>query len=151
MILGNPVQSNRVPTVFAAVYKLTLNYKAAEIAQMMATLGAFALVFWVWRRAQGIFARALAFCVAMPLATPIMLEYDLAIWTLPMAILAAHLWRRGGDWRDWAALALLAFLPSFIWITASAGLDLWAFVILAFVPYAIFAARRADGALPQAA
>ena len=80
-----------------------------------------------------------------------MLEYDLAIWTLPMAMLAAHLWRRGGDWRDWAALTLLAFLPSIIWITASAGLDLWAFVILAFVPYVVFAGRRADGALPQAA
>lgn len=150
-ILGDPVQSNRVPTVFAAVYKLTLNHRAAEIAQAMATLGAFALVFWVWRRAQGLFARALAFCVAMPLATPIMLEYDLAIWALPMAMLAAHLWCQKSDWRDWAALTLLAFLPSVIWVTAGAGLNLWAFVILAFVPYVIFAARRADGTLPQPA
>lgn len=150
-LLGDPVQGNRVPTVFAAVYKLTLSHRAAEIAQMMATLGAFALIFWVWRRAQGLFARALAFCVAMPLATPIMLEYDLAIWTLPMAMLAAHLWRRGGSWPDWAALAFLAFLPSIIWITASSGFGPWAFVILAFVPYVLFAARRADGTLPQAA
>jgi alpha-1,2-mannosyltransferase len=147
-LLGDQVQSNRVPTVFAAIDKLTRNRAAASLAQAFATLGAGGLVFWVWRGCAAPFARALAFCIAMPLATPILLEYDLTLWTLPMAMLAAHLWRAGGDWRDWMALTLLAFLPSIIWITASSGLNLWAFVILALVPYVIFAARRAGGELP---
>ncbi len=72
-------------------------------------------------------------------------------YLIALAMLAAHLWRHGGDWRDWTALLPLAFLPSLIWITAIAGFDPWGFVILAFVPYVIFATRRADGTLPQAA
>jgi alpha-1,2-mannosyltransferase len=150
-LLGDRVQSNRVPTIFAAIDKLTHSRAAANLAQALATLGAGGLVFWVWRGCAAPFARALAVCVAMPLATPILLEYDLTLWTLPMAMLAARLWREGSDWRDWTALMLLAFLPSLIWITASSGFDPWAALILALVPYVIFAARRAGGALSQPA
>src|SRR5579863_5834774 len=86
-VMATPGPSNRVPTVFAALYKLTFNTKIADVAQALATLGAWALVYWSWRRTTGIFARVLAFSIAMPLSTPIMLEYDLAIWTLPAAML----------------------------------------------------------------
>jgi alpha-1,2-mannosyltransferase len=149
-VMANSGPSNRVPTVFAAIDRLTSSLSAANIAQALATLAAWALVFWVWQKTTGVFARALAFCIAMPLATPIMLEYDLAIWTLPAAMLAAHLWRKGGSWPDWLALFFLALLPSIIWIASSAGLNIWVLAIFAFIPYVVFAARRADGELPAA-
>jgi hypothetical protein len=149
-VMANARPSDRVPTVFAAIYKLTLNTRAASIAQGIATLGAWALVFWVWRKTTGVFARALAICIAMPLSTPIMLEYDLAIWTFPSAMLAAHLWRNAGSWQDWLALFFLALLPSLIWIASSVYVNIWgAAILLAFVPYVAFAARRANGELPQ--
>ncbi len=137
LILGNHLPSNRVPTVFVLVYKLTANATAAKAAQIIATLAAWALVYWVWRKPTNLFAKVLAFAVALPLSTPILLEYDLAIWALPAAMLLKHLWSRRGDWADWAALSTLWLLPSIIWYASRHGINPWALAIVALVPYVI--------------
>ena len=45
------------------------------------------------------------------MATPYLYEYDLALWSLPAAVLGARLWNGEGRGLDWPAFLLLALLP----------------------------------------
>ena len=134
---------NRFATVFIMFLDFTGNETIAKAVQALSTLCAWALVYWCWRRTRDVFARALAFAVAMPLATPYLYEYDFALWSLPAAILAMRIWRgeAGGLW--WLALVILAFLPPMIWIVSTTKNNVTALPVLALVPFVIWAARCA--------
>jgi hypothetical protein len=141
----------RCPTLFMLVFHATGNLALANVAQAFSTLAALALVAWSWRRTSATFPRALAFCVAMPLSTPYMLEYDLAVWTLPAAILLMRLWRGEGAAPDWIALPVLWLLPSLAWLMSLADLNLAALVVLSLAPYAIWSVRREPSPPPARA
>jgi hypothetical protein len=137
----------RCPTVFVFVFHATGSAALANIMQAFSTLSAWALVAWSWRRTSAIFPRALAFCVAMPLSTPYMLEYDLAIWTLPAAILLTRCWRGEGQAADWAALVVLWVLPPITWLISQENISFAALFVIALTPYVICAVRREPGSL----
>jgi Glycosyltransferase family 87 len=132
----------RCPTLFMAVFAATGNVTFANIVQGVSTLASWTLVAWAWRRTEAFFPRALAFCVALPLSTPYMLEYDLAVWALPASILFTRLWRGEGSGPDWAALTLLWLSPSLIWLASRAGVHGVATAPLALAAYAIWAISR---------
>jgi hypothetical protein len=141
-VLDGRLPVTRCATMFLLVFHATGSLALANIAQAGATLAAWALVGWTWRRTDAIFPRALAFCVAMPLSTPYMFEYDLAVWTLPAAILLGRLWRGEGRLLDWASLSLLWLLPPLIWFTSSAAQHLSALALLPLAAYAISTVKR---------
>lgn len=150
-ILQGRLPVTRCPTVFMLVFKTSGSVAAADVAQAVATLAAWTLVGWTWRRSAAIFPRALAFCVALPLSTPYMLEYDLAVWTLPAAILMVRLARAPGPMTDWAALAALWLLPPAIWFLSLTGWSVSAFLTIALVPYAIAVVRAQSPERPYPA
>jgi hypothetical protein len=144
----------RCPTLFMATLAATGNTVIANVVQGVSTLGAWVFVAWTWRQTDAVFPRALSFCVALPLSTPYMLEYDLAVWALPASILFVRLWRGEGSPPDWAALALLWLSPSLIWLASRAGLHGAVAAPLALAVYAVWAARReirspGQGAAPR--
>jgi hypothetical protein len=131
----------RCPTLFMSAFAATGSLTIANVVQGVSTLAAWALVAWAWRRTDGVFPRALAFCAALPLSTPYMLEYDLAVWALPASMLFARLWRGEGSGPDWAALPLLWLAPPLIWLASLGGLRGAVLAPLALAPYAIWAVR----------
>jgi hypothetical protein len=139
-ILAGRLPAARCPTLFVLVLHATGNLAFADIVQAGSTLAAWTLVAWSWRRTSAIFPRALAFCVAMPLSTPYMLEYDLAVWTLPGAILMMRLWRGEGKTPDWLAAAALCLMPPLIWLMSLADLSFSA--VVALTPYVIWSVAR---------
>jgi hypothetical protein len=134
-VLDGRLPSDRFPTTFIFIYKLTGRAGLAKIAQLASSLFACGFIYWAWRKTEAILPRVLAFCVAMPLATPFMLEYDLAVWALPAAMIFVQLWRGPGRWGDWAALGILFLLPPAIWYASRFGVNLWVLFIVALVPY----------------
>jgi hypothetical protein len=132
----------RCPTLFMSALAATGSMTTAKVVQGFSTLAAWTLVAWCWRRTDAVFPRALAFCAALPLSTPYMLEYDLVIWALPASILFVRLWRGEGSNLDWAAFPLLWLSPSLIWVASRAGLHLAVVAPLALATYAVWAVRR---------
>jgi hypothetical protein len=130
------------------IFEATGNVAAADVAQACSTLAAWALVWWSWRRTPAIFPRALVFCVALPLSTPYMLEYDLAVWALPAAILMMRCVRGESVGADWAALTALWLLPPAIWLMSLTGWHLSVLAVVALTPYAVWAVRRESPADP---
>ena len=141
-VLGDKLPVARFPTVFVLVYHATGAALWANAAQAVSTLAAFALVAWCWRRTKAALPRSLAFAAALPLSTPYLLEYDLAVWALPAAILMVELWRGEGAPPDWAALLLLWTAPPAIWLLGRAGFHGSAVFPLALAVYAVWRARR---------
>jgi alpha-1,2-mannosyltransferase len=148
-IRGGHLPVGRCPTVFMSFLEVTGSVTAANVAQGVSTLAAWAFVAWTWRRTDAVFPRALAFCVALPFSTPYMLEYDLAVWTLPASILLARLWRGEGSGPDFSGLALLWLSPSLIWLASLADLRGVVLAPLLLAPYAVWAVRRETPAVAQ--
>jgi hypothetical protein len=150
------VTSGRLPrdrfaTTFISLLELTGSENVARAGQAVSTLCAWGLVYWSWRKTSDVFARVLAFAVAMPLATPYIYDYDLALWALPAAFLGMRLWRGqvGGAW--WLAFLLLTFLPSLIWIVSTTKHNVTVLPVLALAPFVIAAVRQTAGPRPIAA
>jgi hypothetical protein len=141
-LLAGRLPIARCPTVFAAIFEASGDVFSAKIGQGLSTLAAWTLVFWSWRKSEALFPRAVAFSVALPLSTPYLLEYDLAIWALPASILLARLWRGEGSRADWAALALFWLSPPLIWLTSFTAWRLSVLPVLVLAPYAVWCVRR---------
>jgi hypothetical protein len=141
------VTSGRMPrdrfaTIYVALQNLGAGETLAKAGQAVSTLAAWGLVYWCWRRTGDVCVRAFALCVAMPLASPYMFDYDLALWSLPAAMLAMRIWRGEGGARDWIPFLILAFLPPLIWMGSLAKVNYGVVAVLALVP---FVAARAHG------
>lgn len=101
-------------TVFAAARLAGASVASAYALQWLSTIGALAVVIWIWRRPLPLSLRGSALVTAIPLATPYGFSYDLALLGLPLAWIAwdglTRGWRRG----DFALLML-------VWLTPSLG------------------------------
>ncbi len=142
------VTSGRMPrdrfaTVYVALQNIGAGETFAKAGQGVSTLAAWALVYWCWRRTRDVLARAFAFCVAMPLSSPYMFEYDLALWSLPAAMLATRVWNGESRLREWIPLLILAFLPPLIWMGSLAKTNFGVVAILALAPFVIARVRAA--------
>jgi hypothetical protein len=133
----------RCATLFMFAFHWTSSLAIANAVQIVSTLTAWGLVGWSWWKTSSSLPRALAFSVALPLSTPYMLEYDLAVWTLPAAVLLGRLWRGNGTMLDQLGLALLWCLPPLIWAMSFAQGYFSALIVLPLVPYAIWIVLQA--------
>ena len=137
-VLDGHAPIERFPTIYVLVLHATGRAPLANMAQGLSTLASFALVAWCWRRSSAVLPRTLAFAAALPLSTPYMLEYDLAVWALPAAILMVRLWRGEGEPADWVGLALLWASPPLIFLLSRAGFHFSAGFSLALAAYAVW-------------
>ncbi len=133
----------RCATFFMLAFHASGSLAIANAVQMASTIGAWVLVGWSWRKTSAVLPRALSFCVALPLSTPYMLEYDLAVWTLPAAILLGRLWRGDSSVADRLGFAFLWCLPPLIWAMSFTQQYVSVLPILPLVAYAIRIVRQA--------
>ena len=134
-ILFGPWQ--RVPTVFMAVMKATGNEGWAMAAQGIGTVGAVLACAWLWMRTRDLPARALALTAAIALATPHLLDYDMAILVIPFAFLAWQAWRSGPAPGALFILVLLWIAPLLTWFASHAiGQQVGPAVFIVLLAYA---------------
>lgn len=141
-VTSGRMPTDRFATVFIFLFSATGDETLARVGQAISTMAALTLVYACWRRSKDFYARALAFCVALPLATPYLYEYDFALWSLPAALLATKLWRGEAGGVQWIALIVLMWLPPVIFWSSLAGLNYSVLGVLALVPFAFAAAPR---------
>jgi len=98
-------------TVFGAARLAGASAASAYTLQWLSTIGALAVVVWIWRRPLPLSLRGSALAAAIPMATPYGFSYDLVLLGLPLAWLAwdglTRGWRRG----DFAVLVLVWIAP----------------------------------------
>ncbi|MCE1236682.1 MAG: DUF2029 domain-containing protein [Hyphomicrobiales bacterium] len=121
LVVSGKLPADRFPTVFVLVERLTHDATLAKAAQAVSTLAAWVAVWTVWRRSRDLEARIVVLCVAMPLATPFMLEYDLTIWAAPGLLAAMRVWRGAPRRFDRVAMFLWLTTPPAIWIASLTG------------------------------
>lgn len=96
---------------YGAVLQLGGGTFAAGIVQGCVTLGAVALVAWVWRRRRSLALRAAMLIAATPVAVPICMFYDLMLSGLALAWLVRHGVREGFPPWTRSAMVLVFLLP----------------------------------------
>lgn len=143
LVVDGRLPRERFPTVFAAVLGASGSAPVARVAQAVATIVAWAGVYWAWRRTDDPWLRLAALCVAMPLATPFLLEYDLVIWAVPGLMLARSVWRGEASAADAGAMVLFLFTPPVIWMAGLAG---WTLGAVPVVVLAAWTVRRIGSA-----
>lgn len=113
-----------MPTPFAAL-RLAGPADLARAGQVAASLGAAAVVGWLWLRSRHrteqpgqTAARYAAVCLATLLAVPFAFLYDLAILTPALLWLGRDLAGRGARPWEWLVLAATALLPFYAGVAA---------------------------------
>jgi hypothetical protein len=106
MLTGGAKPWERMPTVYAAARMLGLDSPTAWLAQGAAASLAVAVVGWIWRAIMDVRARGAVLAAAIPFATPFLFDYDLVLWLIPLAWLAAEAAARTWPARDRVVLAL---------------------------------------------
>jgi alpha-1,2-mannosyltransferase len=102
---------HKIQSVFAMVRMWGGGIPLAYVAQGAVMIAVAAALTWLWRSAAAYPLKAAALIVALVLATPYSLDYDLVILAPAIAFLAADGLARGfAPWQK-TALALLWFMP----------------------------------------
>jgi hypothetical protein len=99
------VGHEKLVSVFAALRLLGIGIAPSYAAQAAAALAAAALLVLALRRRPGGRLEVAALAAAVPLASPFLLDYDLVVLTVPLAVVAAEAQRTG--WWPWEKLVLL--------------------------------------------
>lgn len=104
---------HKMPTTYVALRLLGGGNLIAQIMQVIVTISAIVLVFWIWSRQTSLAIRASALVIGTLLVTPYAFDYDLAILALPVAWVGwegyTQGWLRGEKY-----ILLLAWLTPFI-------------------------------------
>ncbi|MFA5040668.1 MAG: glycosyltransferase family 87 protein [Bdellovibrionales bacterium] len=83
----------KIQSVFSMVRIWGGGVAAAYAFQIAVMIAALACAAWIWRHKASIETRASALCAAILLTTPYLLDYDLVILAVPIALLT----RQGGE------------------------------------------------------
>jgi alpha-1,2-mannosyltransferase len=101
----------KIQTVFAWARMWNAPVALAYGAQALATVGAGVGLVVLWRSAASMAAKGAALCIAMLLATPYALDYDMMTFAPAIALLAAEGLNRGFKPYERVLLAVLWFAP----------------------------------------
>ncbi|WP_159109446.1 glycosyltransferase family 87 protein [Bradyrhizobium sp. USDA 3458] len=101
----------KMQSAFAAVRLLGGGIGLAYSIQALVTISAAVLLFLVWRSSASLRLRASATGAAILLGTPFLLDYDLVLLSLPIAVLAAEGLETGFRPYERTALACAWLLP----------------------------------------
>jgi hypothetical protein len=102
---------HRMPTVMVGVLQLTGHRTAATLLHAAVALAALAALVGVWRSTDRDEVRALALVASMPLVSPYLFDYDLAVAIVPIAFLLGR-----GSGEAWTPSRLLVIAA--LWLTA---------------------------------
>lgn len=154
MLAGGDKPWARMPTVFVAARMLGLDSPVAGLLQGMAMLAAAAAVGWCWRTEDAVRPRAAVLAAAVPFGTPFLFDYDLVLWLLPLAWLAAGSTARRWSAGDWSILVLGWLGPVGGWLVGwKTGLPVMAAVAVILLAAVLFELRQRQcaGEVPLAA
>jgi alpha-1,2-mannosyltransferase len=101
----------KIQSTYAALRLLGASAGVANLAQLIATLGAAVGLIGLWRSAAAFELKAAGLILASVIATPYVLDYDLVVLAPAIAFLAAHGLRRGFAPYEVALLVALWVLP----------------------------------------
>ena len=124
----------KMQSVTSLVLTVGAGALASQIAQAATSLGAAALVFWLWRKDLAFEYKAAGLGLASLLATPYVYHYDLTVMGVALVFFATRAQATG--WQRWErpALALAWFTPLLAFVLgAAASLSLGAIVLLGLV------------------
>jgi alpha-1,2-mannosyltransferase len=147
-LMDRPAIWSKMPTAYAAARLLGATLPAALMIQGLAAAAALGAVIWVWRRPSSRCCRGSILAVAIFLATPYALEYDLAVLGLAFAWLGWEEFLRDNRWGQaflafcWVALYLVNYVLALRQCFPATPLILLA--LLAFILW------RTSGAAPAA-
>ncbi|MGQ0741471.1 MAG: glycosyltransferase family 87 protein [Alphaproteobacteria bacterium] len=79
---------HKIQSVFAGVRLLGGSIALAYAVQFAVALASIAATVWVWRSKTPYYVQCAVLCLAIPLVTPYLLDYDLVFLALPIAWLA---------------------------------------------------------------
>jgi hypothetical protein len=140
-VAGSTELLMRNPTVFSAVV-FAGALRVALPLQILASLATVAVVWGIWSRSEDLAARSLAWAAGLPLAMPYFFDYDLAVFVLPLAVLAGRDRSRDIGWLQAGAMSLLWVLPPMIKpLAADFGVQMGP-LAAALLAYAAWLARR---------
>ncbi|HEX7968030.1 MAG TPA: glycosyltransferase family 87 protein [Stellaceae bacterium] len=105
------VPYHKMQSAFAATRLAGGSVPLAYAVQGITTLGAAALVAWVWRRPTRQELKNAILMTAVPLATPFVLDYDLTLLAFPVAWLARSGLRRQALPWERITLAAICLVP----------------------------------------
>jgi hypothetical protein len=131
-----------VPTVGATVQKLTDNETMAWSLQIIAGLVAAAAASLIWIRSRDPLCRSLALVSAMFLATPKALYYDVGVFAIPLAYLAADAARGQLHASGFLLAATLWMFPFFGELAGLLGWQPGPLILLVSLAYAGWRAHR---------
>ena len=80
----------KIQSVFSLIRMWGCSIETAYIVQGFVAVIALGCMTWVWRRPTSIALRAGALCAALLLTTPYVLDYDLIILAVPLALWVRH-------------------------------------------------------------
>jgi len=141
---------SRIPTTLITALQIFDSPRAASIAQACIALLAIALAAWVWRTTTKQGPLALALVAAIPLTSPYVWDYDMAILVIPIAFLANDTW---GD--KWTAGRFMLFVslwiaePTLSTISGKIGLQLGPFLWTALLGTSVFLVKQEHGRKPE--
>jgi alpha-1,2-mannosyltransferase len=142
-VTRDPLLRARVPTIYAAAIDGGLGRPPALAIQVGVSLLAIAAVGFIWHRSKDPSLRALGWAAGLPLSVPYLVDYDLAVFVVPLAGLAWRHWRREIDLADALAITLLWSTPILVQLlTHAARFQIGALMPLALLLYALRAVVR---------
>jgi len=136
----------RIPTVVITASQIFESSRIAWILQTCVALLALALAAWVWRESDKPAHLALALVASMPLVSPYVWDYDMAILVLPMAYLARDALRN--KWTAGRFILLLSMWiaePTLRVVSGKIGLQLGPFLWAVMLAYSVFLVKKEPG------
>ena len=117
---------DKMASVFAAIRLLGGGIAPAYAMQAGCMVASCVVLVWLVRRRPGAWLEGAAMVASVPFCTPFLLDYDLVLLAIPMAVLFTTAWRRGFLPGEKALLALLFLAPLLLKVlTARFALPVW--------------------------
>lgn len=129
----------RIPTVVITALQIFESSRLAWILQTCVALLALTLAAWVWKTSVKPAHHALALVASIPLVSPYVWDYDMAILVIPMTFLASDAFR--DKWTAGRFILLLSMWvaePTLRVVSGKIGLQLGPFLWAVLLGYSVF-------------
>jgi len=136
----------RIPTAMITMLQVFDSTSTAWIVQICIALLAITVAAWVWRASGQPAPRVLALITSIPLASPYVWDYDMAMLVIPVAFLANETW--GGKWTAGRFVLLLSMWvaePTLRVLSGKIGLQLGPFLWAILLCYSVYLVKLEQG------
>jgi Glycosyltransferase family 87 len=136
----------RIPTAMITALQIFDSHSTALILQVCVALLAIALTAWIWRTSDKQGPLALSLVASIPLSSPYVWDYDMAMLIIPMAFLAQDAWQ--AKWTAGRSILLISMWvaePTLRIISGKIGLQLGPFFWAILLGYSVFLVKQEQG------